>query len=83
MLVEDDRLHVRLIDDGVDDDEVGVGEFGATVPSAVPHEKPAMTIGLSPWRGEAAERLLALGVVLELEIDVGAAGLGLPAPRRR
>ena len=48
------------------------------MPSAVPHEKPAMTIGLLPWRGEAAERLLALGVVLELEVDVGAAGVGLP-----
>ena len=79
MLVEDDRAHVRLLDHHVDDGEVGVGELRRhglhrrAVGEAGDDDRVVAALG------EAAQRLLALGVVLQLELLVGDAGLGLEA----
>ena len=54
------------------------GNSAATVPSAVPHEKPGHDDRVVALGGEAAERLLALGVVLQLEVDVSCRRFGLP-----
>jgi hypothetical protein len=61
LLLVDHRTDVRLVDDHVDDREIGVGILGGDFSSAAAQEKPAMTIGLLPSLGEAAQRLLALG----------------------
>jgi hypothetical protein len=76
VLLEQDRADVGQVDDHVDDGEIGVGELLATFSARWP--------GRSRWRprvvaaaGEAAQGLLALAVVLDLEVAVLDAGLGL------
>ena len=68
MLVEDHRAHVRLVDHHVDDGELGVGELRR-------HGLHRRAVGeagdddrVVALLGEAAQRLLALGVVLQLEL---------------
>ena len=70
MLLEHDRLHVRLLDDGVDDRELGFRELlghllqrGLLAEAHRHDRREAVT-------GEAAQRLLALRVVLRFEIAV-------------
>src|SRR5215213_3612566 len=79
VLLEDDRLHVRLLDDRVDDGELHVREL-------VRHLLQGRLLAESDGEdrteavaGEAAQRLLALGVVLGFEIPVLGAGLLLEA----
>ena len=83
MLLEHDRLHVRQVDDGVDDGELGLGEFGGDL---LERRRPGEA-GIDDRReavlGELAQRLLALRVVLDLEVAVGDAGLLLELARRR
>ena len=70
MLVEDDRAHVGLVDDRVDQHELRVGEFrrddlhGGGVRKARDDDR------VVPALREAAQRLLALGVLLEFELGV-------------
>ena len=59
MLLEDDRLHVRQVDDGVDDGEWVFGNSLATLSRASARQKPTPMIGLAAL-GELAQRLLAL-----------------------
>ena len=75
MLLEHDRLHVGLVDDHVDDAELGVGELVGDLaergrPGEARHDDRAEAV-----LGEFAQDLLALRVVLDLEIAEVDAGL--------
>ena len=77
MLLVDDRADVRLVDDHVDDGEFGVREIGGDLlerrrPREAGHDDRVVAV-----LGELAQRLLALGVVLDFEIAVFDAGFGL------
>ena len=75
MLLEHDGLHVRLLDHRVDDRELGLRELlgdllqRRLLAEAHGHDRREAVAG------EAAQRLLALGVVLRLEIAVVGAGV--------
>ena len=75
MLVEDHRADVRLLDHRVDHHEVGVGKLGGYGFHRRGIGEARGDDGVVAALGEAAQRLLALGVVLELELLVGDAGL--------
>jgi hypothetical protein len=70
----DDRADVRLVDDGVDDDELGVREFGCDL---FDRRGPGEGHGndrVEAAAGEVADRLLALGVACRFEVAVGDTG---------
>ena len=81
MLLEHDRLHVGLVDDHVDDAELGVGEF---VGDLAERRRPGEADGHDRREavlGEFAQHLLALRVILDFEIAEVDAAL-LLEPRR-
>ena len=68
MLLEHDRLHVRLVDHHVDDAELGVGEFAGDF---LERGRPGEADGHDRREavlGEFAQHLLALRVALDFEI---------------
>jgi Fe2+ transport system protein FeoA len=77
MLLEEDRADVGQVDHHVDDGEIGVGELRRDLLQRVAVGEADGDDGVVAAAGEAAQRLLALGVVLDLEIAVVDAGLGL------
>ncbi len=75
MRLEQDRLHVGLVDDHVDDAELGVREFAGDL---VERRRPGEADGHDRREtvlGEFAQGLLALGVVLDFEIAKVDAGV--------
>ena len=77
LLLEHDRADVRLVDDHVDDGELVSGNSAATFSIAAAHREAGADDRVVAVLGELAQRLLALGVVLDLEIAIFDAGLRL------
>ena len=73
-LLEQDRLDVGLVNHGVDDGEFGVGELGRHLLHGAGLAEADRYDGGEAVLGEAAHRLLALGVVLDLEVAERDAG---------
>src|SRR5690606_30980797 len=74
---EDDGTDVRRLDDGIDQHELGVGEFLRHLGDGVSPGEGKRHDRVEAALGEIADRLLALPIVLRLEILVVDAGLGL------
>ena len=73
--LEHHRLHVGLVDDHVDDAELGLGELVGDFrqrggPGEARHQDRAEAV-----LGELAQHLLALGVVLDFEVAEGDSGV--------
>ena len=66
------------VDDGVDDDEIDVGEFRRDGGQRRGPGEAGHDDGVGTLAGKAAQGLLALGIVLQFEIEIIAAGFGLP-----
>jgi hypothetical protein len=75
MLVVDDRAHVRLVDDHVDDGEFGVREIGRHLVERLGPREAGHDDRIAAVLGEAAERLLALRRIGDFEVDIGDSGL--------
>ena len=78
MFVEHDRFHVRLVHHHVDDGELGVGKVRRDLVQHVAEGEAGHHDGVRARFGQAAQRLFALGLVLHLQLLVGAAGLFRP-----
>ena len=76
MLPEDNRLHVGLVDDRVDDGEAGLGELGRDLLQGGGVLEAHCQDGVLAPAGEVAQRLHALGVVLHLELPELDSGVG-------
>jgi hypothetical protein len=74
MLGEDDRAHVGLFDHAVDDDEGGVGVVGCDNRQRRGLAEARHDDRVGTRLGQAAHGLLALGVGLQFDLAVGAAG---------
>jgi hypothetical protein len=77
MLLEDDRTHVRLVDDHVDDGELGVGELGGDLfegggPGEAGHDDRVVAV-----LGEAAQACSRCASFCDFEVAVVDAGFGL------
>jgi hypothetical protein len=77
MLLEHDRLHIGQVDDHVDDGELQVREFGRDLLQRGRLAEADGDDRRIAVAGEAAQRLLDLGVVGRLEIAELDAGLRL------
>ena len=76
--VEDVRLHVRLIDDHVDDDEFGIRVIGCDLAQHLAKGEAGHDDRVGAGFGQPAKRLFALRLGLHFQFLIGAAGLGLP-----
>ena len=77
MLLEHDRGDIRRFDDHVDDGELRVGEFRRDLLHRFGMAEADGDDRREAALGEFAQGLLALAVVLDLEILIGDAGVGL------
>ena len=68
MLLEDEGLHVRLVDHHVDDGELGVRELGGDLLYRGAHVEADGDDGAVATAGQTTQALLALGFVLGFEL---------------
>ena len=81
MLVEYHGADVRRVNDHVDDGELGVGVIGCDLTQSGAESETGHDDRVGAGFSEAAERLLALGFGLKLDLVEAAAGFFGPAER--